>query len=307
MNGKQKMYDVLVVGSANADLTVRVGRRPDAGETVLGSDLVESPGGKGANQAAAAARLGTRTALLAKVGDDAYGELVLAGQRASGAEVRHVVVEEGARTGTAMIVVGADGDNSIVVSPGANARLSPADVRASREVIAGSAVVSLQLEIPEETVREAVRVARETATRVVLNPSPAPAGDLDPELLEAADPLVVNEHEARRISGLPRAEAREWITALRKSGARSVVVTLGGQGALVLDAADDEPAPVPGVSAEVVDTTGAGDAFTGALAGRLATGASLLEAARFAVRVGAAAVTRNGAQPSYPTLSELPG
>ncbi|MFI1797555.1 ribokinase [Streptomyces sp. NPDC020379] len=301
------MYDVLVVGSANADLTVRVGRRPDAGETVPGSDLVESPGGKGANQAAAAARLGTRTALLAKVGDDAYGELVLAGQRASGAEVRHVVVEEGARTGTAMIVVGADGDNSIVVSPGANARLSPADVRASREVIAGSAVVSLQLEIPEETVREAVRVARETSTRVVLNPSPVPAGELDPELLEAADPLVVNEHEARRISGLHRAEAREWITALRKSGARSVVVTLGGRGALVLDAADDEPVPVPGVSAEVVDTTGAGDAFTGALAGRLATGASLLEAARFAVRVGAAAVTKDGAQPSYPTLSELPG
>ncbi|MGW2365265.1 ribokinase [Streptomyces sp. NPDC001667] len=301
------MYDVLVVGSANADLTVRVGRRPDAGETVLGSDLVESPGGKGANQAAAAARLGTRTALLAKVGDDAYGELVLAGQRASGAEVRHVVVEKGARTGTAMIIVGADGDNSIVVSPGANAHLSPADVRASREVIAGSAVVSLQLEIPEETVREAVRVARETATRVVLNPSPPPAGDLDPELFEAADPLVVNEHEARRISELHCAGAREWITGLRRMGARSVVVTLGGRGALVLDATDDEPAVVPGVPAEVVDTTGAGDAFTGALAGQLATGASLLEAARFAVRVGAAAVSKSGAQPSYPTRAELPG
>ncbi|MFF4528900.1 ribokinase [Streptomyces sp. NPDC001407] len=301
------MYDVLVVGSANADLTVRVGRRPDAGETVLGSDLVESPGGKGANQAAAAARLGTRTALLAKVGDDAYGELVLAGQRASGAEVRHVVVEKGARTGTAMIIVGADGDNSIVVSPGANAHLSPADVRASREVIAGSAVVSLQLEIPEETVREAVRVARETATRVVLNPSPPPAGDLDPELFEAADPLVVNEHEARRISKLHCAGAREWITGLRRMGARSVVVTLGGRGALVLDATDDEPAVVPGVPAEVVDTTGAGDAFTGALAGQLATGASLLEAARFAVRVGAAAVSKSGAQPSYPTRAELPG
>ncbi|MEV8477222.1 ribokinase [Streptomyces sp. NPDC051173] len=309
MNGKnaKKTYDVLVVGSANADLTVRVGRRPDAGETVLGSDLVESPGGKGANQAAAAARLGIRTALLAKVGDDAYGELVLAGQRASGAEVRHVVVEKGARTGTAMIVVGADGDNSIVVSPGANAHLSPADVRASREVIADSAVVSLQLEIPGETVREAVRVAAETATRVVFNPSPAPAGDLDPELLAAADPLVVNEHEARLISGLRQAEAHEWAGELRKLGARSVVVTLGGRGALVLDAGDDESVPVPGVPAEVVDTTGAGDAFTGALAGRLAAGDSLLEAARFAVRVGAAAVARSGAQPSYPTLSELPG
>ncbi|GHG48170.1 ribokinase [Streptomyces griseocarneus] len=298
------MYDVLVVGSANADLTVRVDRRPGAGETVLGTDLVESAGGKGANQAAAAARLGARTALLARVGDDAFGRLLLDAQRDAGTELRHVLVEKGARTGTAMIVVGPDGDNSIVVSPGANAALSPADVTAAREVIAASAVLSLQLEVPPETVRAAVAVAAETGTRVVLNPSPAP-GTLDPALLAAADPLVVNEHEARRLSALPDGDPARWAAALRDRGARSVVVTLGGAGALALDADAAEPVAVPGVEVEVVDTTGAGDAFTGALAARLADGAPLTEAARFAVRVGAASVTREGAQPSYPTAAEL--
>ncbi|WP_116216070.1 ribokinase [Streptomyces olivoreticuli] len=299
------MYDVLVVGSANADLTVRVDRRPGAGETALGTDLVESAGGKGANQAAAAARLGVRTALLAKVGDDAHGELLLAAQRAAGTELRYVLVEKGARTGTAMIVVDPDGDNSIVVSPGANALLSPAEVAASREVIAASAVVSLQLEIPYGTVREVVRVARETGTRVVLNPSPAPE-ELDPELLAAADPLIVNKHEGRRLTQLHCGGPAEWARALRTAGARSVVITLGERGALVLEAGAAEPVRLPGIEVEAVDTTGAGDAFTGALAGRLAAGASLVEAARFAVRVGAAAVTKPGAQPSYPTLSELP-
>ncbi|MBB5118687.1 ribokinase [Streptomyces eurocidicus] len=323
MSERENVYDVLVVGSANADLTVRVDRRPVAGETVLGTDLVESAGGKGANQAAAAARLGARTALLAKVGDDAFGELLLDGQRAAGTDVRHVRVEKGARTGTAMIVVGPDGDNTIVVSPGANARLSPADVAEAREAVAASAVVSLQLEIPPETVRAAVAVARETGARVVLNPSPAPS-ELAPGLLAAADPLVVNEHEARQLSGLAGGGPEDWARALRERGARSVVVTLGGDGALVLDAgpaagrttasgagpgagpATDEAVRVPGVRVEAVDTTGAGDAFTGALAARLARGASLAGAARYAVRVGAASVTRPGAQPSYPTEEELP-
>ncbi|MEV4443301.1 ribokinase [Streptomyces sp. NPDC049577] len=296
------MYDVLVVGSANADLTVRVGRRPGAGETVLGTDLVESAGGKGANQAAAAARLGARTALLARVGDDAYGRLQLDAQRDAGTDVRHVLVERGARTGTAMIVVGPDGDNSIVVSPGANARLSPADVTAAREVLAGSAVVSLQLEIPPETVRAAVTVAGEVGARVVLNPSPVPES-LAPELLSAADPLVVNEHEARLLSGRADGGPAEWAAALRARGARSVVVTLGAAGALV--AVGEDVTEVPGVAVEAVDTTGAGDAFTGALSARLAAGTPLAEAARFAVRVAAVSVTRHGAQPSYPAAAEV--
>ncbi|MFI8939875.1 ribokinase [Streptomyces syringium] len=300
-----RTYDVLVIGSANADLTVRVDRRPGAGETVHGTDLVESAGGKGANQAAAAARLGARTALLARIGDDAYGELLLTAQREAGTEVRHVLVEAGARTGTALIVVGPDGDNSIVVSPGANDRLTPEDVTSARETVAASAVLSLQLEIPLATVRAAVAVARETGTRVVLNPSPTP-DRLEPELLAAADPLVVNEHEARQLSGLTDGIPAEWARALRNRGARSVVVTLGGDGALALDHADAEPVTVPGTAVKAVDTTGAGDAFTGALAVRLAAGTPLAAAARFAVRVGAASVTKAGAQPSYPTLAELP-
>ncbi|WP_030023105.1 ribokinase [Streptomyces monomycini] len=298
------MYDVLVVGSANADLTVRVARRPGAGETVHGSDLVESAGGKGANQAAAAARLGGRVGLLARVGDDAYGELLLDAQRAAGTDVAHVIVESGARTGTAMIIVGPDGDNSIVVSPGANAALTPEDVAAARDVIAASAAVSLQLEVPMETVRATAATATETGTRVVLNPSPTP-DSLDPELLAAADPLVVNEHEAQQLAGRGEGTPENWAQALREQGARSVVVTLGGDGALVVDG-EGGTGRVPGVKVEAVDTTGAGDAFTGALATRLAHGDSLTDAARFAVRVGAAAVTKPGAQPSYPTLDELP-
>lgn len=297
------MYDVLVVGSANADLTVRVERRPGAGETVLGTDLVESAGGKGANQAAAAARIGGRTALLARVGGDAFGEMLLAAQRAAGTDVAPVIVDDAARSGTAMIIVDPDGDNSIVVSPGANAALSPGDVAAAQETIAAASVVSLQLEIPMESVRAAAAAAERAGTRVVLNPSPAPEVALAPELLAVADPLVVNEHEARQLSGRADGSPAEWAQALREQGARSVVITLGGDGALVLDASGSED--IPGVRVKAVDTTGAGDAFTGALATRLARGDALPEAARFAVRVGAAAVTKPGAQPSYPTLAEL--
>ncbi|KPC58798.1 ribokinase [Streptomyces chattanoogensis] len=300
---ERHMYDVLVVGSANADLTVRVERRPGAGETVLGTDLMESAGGKGANQAAAAARLGGRTALLARVGGDAFGELLLSAQRDAGTDVAPVIVDEAARTGTAMIIVSPDGDNSIVVSPGANAALTPADVAAAADVIAASSVVSLQLEIPMESVRAAAAAAEDAGTRVVLNPSPAPEAPLAPELLAVADPLVVNEHEARQLSGLADGKPGEWAHALRDKGARSVVVTLGGEGALVLDASG--VTEVAGVRVKAVDTTGAGDAFTGALATRLARGDALPDAARFAVRVGAAAVTKPGAQPSYPTAAEL--
>ncbi|UKY50039.1 ribokinase [Streptomyces inhibens] len=297
------MYDVLVVGSANADLTVRVERRPGAGETVRGTDLVESAGGKGANQAAAAARIGGRTALLARVGGDAYGELLLGAQREAGTDVTPVIVDGAARTGTAMIIVDPDGDNSIVVSPGANAALTPQDVAGAKDVIAASSVVSLQLEIPMESVRAAATAAEQAGTRVVFNPSPAPEAALAPELLAVADPLVVNEHEARELSGRADGTPAEWAQALRDQGARSVVVTLGGDGALVLDASG--VSEVPGVRVKAVDTTGAGDAFTGALATRLARGDALPEAARFAVRVGAAAVTKPGAQPSYPTRAEL--
>ncbi|MFD9439451.1 ribokinase [Streptomyces sp. NPDC060006] len=293
-------YDLLVVGSANADLVIGVERRPGAGETVLGSDLALHPGGKGANQAVAAARLGARTALLARVGDDAHGRLLLDSQRAAGVDTSGVLVG-GAPTGVALITVDPSGDNSIVVSPGANGRLTPEDVRTAAPLLAASRVVSAQLEIPLETVGEVVQ-GLPSGTRFVLNPSPP--RELPEKVLAACDPLIVNEHEARVVLGADAGGTPEqWAEALLALGPRSVVVTLGEEGALVADASGT--ARVPSVRVDAVDTTGAGDSFTAALAWRLGAGASLAEAAAYAARVGAVAVTREGAQASFPTAEEV--
>ncbi|MEW1720537.1 ribokinase [Streptomyces sp. NPDC093109] len=300
-------YDLLVVGSANADLVIGVERRPGAGETVLGSDLALHPGGKGANQAVAAARLGARTALLARVGDDTHGRLLLDSQRAAGVDTTGVLCG-GAPTGVAVITVDPSGDNSIVVSPGANARLSPADVADAGDRLRAARVVSVQLEIPLETVAEVVRTLA-PGTRFVLNPSPPvelPAG-----ILAACDPLILNEHEVRVVLGrTPEAPGaregdgpEEWARALLALGPRSVVITLGERGALVADAGGTER--VASVRVRAVDTTGAGDAFTAALAWRLSAGEGLADAARYAARVGAAAVTKEGAQASFPTAAEV--
>ncbi|MFD7373165.1 ribokinase [Streptomyces mirabilis] len=293
-------YDLLVVGSANADLVIGVERRPAPGETVLGSDLVVHPGGKGANQAVAAGRLGARTALLARVGDDAHGRLLLDSQRAAGVDTAGVLVG-GAPTGVALITVDPSGDNSIVVSPGANGRLTPEDVRSAGNLLSASRVVSAQLEVPLETVVEVVRNLA-PGSRFVLNPSPPRA--LPAEVLAACDPLIVNEHEARVIVGTDLGDSPEdWASALLALGPRSVVITLGARGALVASA--DGAARVPSVKVETVDTTGAGDAFTAALAWRLGLDEPLAEAAAYAARVGAAAVTRAGAQESFPTAEEV--
>ncbi|WP_329306033.1 ribokinase [Streptomyces sp. NBC_01260] len=295
-------FDLLVVGSANADLVVGVDRRPAPGETVLGSDLAVHPGGKGANQAVAAARLGARTALLARVGDDAHGLLLLESQRSAGVDTTGVLVG-GAPTGVALITVDPSGDNSIVVSPGANARLTPEDIRAAGPLLLAARVVSVQLEIPLDTVAETAR-ALPSGTRLVLNPSPPaplPAG-----VLAACDPLVVNEHEARSILGRDAGTTPEsWAQALTALGPRSVVITLGAGGALAADTRTGDFVRVPSPAVDAVDTTGAGDAFTAALAWRLGLGEELPEAAAFAVRVGAAAVTKEGAQASFPTAEEV--
>ncbi|MFF1702152.1 ribokinase [Streptomyces sp. NPDC058252] len=294
-------YDLLVVGSANADLVIRVERRPAAGETVLGSDLAVHPGGKGANQAVAAGRLGARTALLARVGDDGHGRLLLDSQRAAGVDTVGVLVG-GAPTGIALITVDPSGDNSIVVSPGANGRLTPEDVRAAGSLFHASRVVSAQLEIPLDTVVEVVRNLA-AGSRFVLNPSPP--RPLPAEVLAACDPLIVNEHEARVIVGTALGDFPEdWAAALLALGPRSVVITLGADGALVAERAGAR-VRIPSVKVEAVDTTGAGDAFTAALAWRLGRGASLAEAAAYAARVGAVAVTRPGAQESFPTAEEV--
>ncbi|GAA4241689.1 ribokinase [Actinomadura meridiana] len=305
-------WDVVVVGSANADLVVGVDRRPGPGETVLGSDLATHPGGKGANQAVAVARLGGRAALVGRIGDDGHGALLRDALAADGVDLAQLTTTPGVPTGVAMITVGPDGDNSIVVSPGANARLGPADVAAARDLIAAASVVSLQLEVPLPAVEAAAHAAAGTGGRVVLNlspPAPVPA-----DLLALCDPLVVNEHEAARLldedarpaGHADSADPAGLAAALARTGPRSVVITLGADGVVVTDAAHAAPVRVASPRVKAVDTTGAGDAFTAALCLRLARGDALPDAARYAARAGAAAVRAHGAQSSFPTADELP-
>ncbi|GAB3985198.1 ribokinase [Actinoallomurus acanthiterrae] len=288
-----KTYDVLVVGSVNADLVVRVDRRPAAGETVLGSDLATYPGGKGANQAVAAARLGGRVAFLGRAGTDGQGVFLRDALREDGVDIAHLLTTPGP-SGVALITVDPDGDNSIIVAPGANGRITEDDVTAARPLIADASVVSLQLEIPLEAVLAAALAADDAGARVVVNLSPPT--EVPDELLALCDPLVVNEHEAAFLGASDPA-------GLLARGPRSVVITKGADGAVVAD--DSGVTEVPSPRVDAVDTTGAGDAFTGALAWRLAQGDDLAEAARFAARVGAAAVRVAGAQSSFPRPGDL--
>lgn len=298
---------VVVVGSVNADLLTTVDQHPRPGETVLGRTLDVLPGGKGANQAVAAAQLGAQTTLVGAVGTDQFAEPALAGLRAAGVDLGALTVVEGA-TGVAQVTVSADGENAIVVIPGANAAVDGAVVDAYAELVGGAAVVVVQGEVPRTGVEAA---ARHTRGRLVVNL--APVVDVDREVLLAADPLVVNEHEAalvlaaldaesgtgERGAEVPGADGEQQVVdALLAHGVPSVVLTVGARGALVADRSGTTRVPSPRVDA--VDTTGAGDAFVGALAHRLSEGDELVEAARLAARVGAYAVRGSGAQPSYP-------
>ncbi|WP_436492981.1 ribokinase [Actinokineospora sp. HUAS TT18] len=266
---------VVVLGSANADLVVEVARRPAAGETVLGSDTRIMPGGKGANTAVAAARAGAEVALVAAVGTDDYGTFLLDALREAGVDttgVRRVPTP----TGLAYITLTPDGENSIIVSPGANSRLTAADVD-----LGEAAVLVASLEVPIPVVEHAVALAVREGVRPVVNLSPV--AELSAATIAALDPLVVNEHEAKVLADYSHGD-----------GPRSTVITLGARGALVITADGSEHIPAPQV--EAVDTTGAGDAFTGALAARLADGATLAEATRHAITHAAESVTRHGAQ-----------
>ena len=293
------MPDVLVVGSANVDLVVPVPLRPAAGQTVLGGDLGVHPGGKGANQAVAAARLGARVAFVGRVGDDAHGRLIRESLAVAGVDHAHLRIAA-APTGVALILLTPDGENSIVVSPGANALVGTEDVDVASDALGRPSVLLLQREIDPRVSAHAARRAAEAGARVLL--SLAPAGEVPGDLLRLADPLVVNEHEAADLlaaSGDPEDHAR----GLLRLGARSAVITLGPRGAAV--AAANGVASVPAPPVRPVDTTGAGDAFTGALAWRLSAGDDLVGAAAVAARAAALSVTRSGAQPSFPTAAEL--
>ncbi|MFI2295199.1 ribokinase [Isoptericola sp. NPDC019571] len=295
---------VVVVGSTNADLLVGVTAHPAPGETVLGHGMRVMSGGKGANQAVAAARLGADVAFVGAVGDDEFADAALAGLRSAGVDLTALAVAPGRRTGIAIVTVSDDGENSIVVVPGANGAVDEAMVSAHAGLVAGAASVVLQGEIPRAAIEAAARTAQ---GRLVVNL--APVLDVDEDVLLRADPLVLNEHEARLVAGalgVPAEESEEvLVRGLLARGVRSVVLTLGPRGALV--GQDDDVTAVPAPRVRAVDTTGAGDAFVGALAHGLARGDGLVDAARTAARVGAYAVRSPGAQASYPSAGdELP-
>ena len=292
--------EIVVVGSLNMDLVVAVPHLPAPGDTVVGGDVQRHLGGKGANQAVAAARLGRRTAMVGRVGDDDAGRALVQGLETDGVDVRHGLTADGVASGTALIAVADEGENDIVVSPGANARLSPADVADASDVLRAAAVTLVQLEIPMEAVTAAAEAAGAT---LILNP--APAARLLPDLLERVDVLVPNRLELGAIVGTHAPTTIEEVSELvgRVSGVDRIVTTLGAEGAFVADG--PVRAHVAAVPVRSVDATAAGDAFCAAIADALARGEGLLDATRWATEVAAIAVTRPGAQDSLPRASEI--
>jgi ribokinase len=283
------------------DLIARVERLPNAGETILGTSLTALPGGKGANQAVAAARAGSEVAFVGRVGNDAYATQLLDSLRSAGVSTSHTIVEGRAPTGLAMIEVDAVGENTIVVIPGANSHLTPADVERARSTIASSHVLLLQLEIPHDAVLRAAQIGHEAGTLVMLNP--APARPLDPSLLGIIDVVVPNEDEVARLTGLGApVDAAATSYLVLDMGAKAVVVTLGPRGAVIVTR--EKEIDIPAIPVQPVDSTGAGDAFVGNLARALDAGESLEHAARFASAAAALSVTREGAQPSMPAEAE---
>jgi ribokinase len=293
-------HDLVVVGSANVDLVVPVDALPAPGQTVLGDDHLRAAGGKGANQAVAAARLGRSVAMVGRIGDDDEGRRLLASLSDAGVDVAHVRRTPGVPTGLALITVDRSGENTIAVSPGANARVSAEDVAAAAEVLRAAAVTLVQLEVPLRAVAAAVETA---GGRVVLNP--APAVPLPPDLLAGVDVLVPNRGELGLLAGVDEPVTIDAAVAAvrRLPGEPAVVVTLGSQGALVVDG--DLVEHVPATEVRAIDATGAGDAFCGGLADALSRGLGLLDAARWAAKVAALATTRWGAQPGMPSRAEV--
>ena len=298
------MRNVLVVGSSNTDMIIRVPHIPKPGETILGDAFSMAAGGKGANQAVAAARAGGRVRFIARVGDDLFGRQALDGFAHDGIDVRSVLATPGAASGIALITVDVRGENSISVASGANALLSVADVEAAGDAFAAADIVLLQLESPLETVEAAARAAKGRGIPVILNP--APARDLDDGLLRGVSVLTPNEHEAAMLAGMEvesEQDMREAAARIRARGPRTVVITLGDRG--VYASSEGFEGLVPAFKVVPVDTTAAGDVFNGALAVALAEKRPLPDALRFAQAAAAISVTRPGAQPSAPTRAEI--
>ena len=295
---------VVVVGSFNMDLVVKAGRRPQTGETLMGEEFGMFIGGKGSNQAIAAARLGTDVTMIGRLGADLFGDTLMAAHAEEGICTDYVIRDTEVGTGVASILVDADGDNSIVLVPQANMRLTVADVEQASESIAAADALLLQLEVPIAVSQRAAEIAKSNDATVVLNP--APAQELPDDFLAQVDILTPNEVETESLSGVrvsTATDAERAAKVLLDKGLSAVILTLGERGALLLT--PDLTQQVPAYSVEVVDTTAAGDAFCGALATGLARGENLVDAVAFANAAGALAVTVLGAAPSMPTAAQV--
>ncbi len=297
-------HPVLVVGSSNTDMIIKLDRIPRPGETIIGGEFATAAGGKGANQAVAAARAGGRVTFIGRVGRDMFGEKAVAGFVADGICTDFIVQDAASPSGVALIFVDAKGENSIAVASGANGNLTPANVLKAKRAFQPGGIVVLQLETPLNTVQAAADRALAAGMRVILNPAPARA--LPNKLLSRLYLLTPNESEAELLTGITvqdNASASQAARALLKRGVRNVIVTLGARGALA--AGEEGEGFIPAFKVKPVDTTAAGDVFNGALAAGLAEGKSLLDAARFGAAAAAVSVTRLGAQTSAPTRAEI--
>ncbi|WP_412460257.1 ribokinase [Pseudomonas sp. SC11] len=296
---------VVVVGSLNMDLVARAERLPRGGETLAGDSFFTAPGGKGANQAVAAARLGASVAMIGNVGDDAYGQQLRQALQDEGVDCQAVAICEGVSSGLALIVVDAASQNAIVIIAGGNGQLTAESVERFDALLQQAEVVVCQLEVPPATVAWTLARGRELGKTVILNPAPT-SGQLPTDWFAHIDYLIPNESEAEALTGLPVTDldsARRAAERLREWGAGKVIVTLGAQGALFVSAAGDRHFPANRVNA--VDTTAAGDTFVGGFAAGLACGLEEGEAIVRGQRAAALSVTRVGAQPSIPHLAEL--
>ena len=296
---------IAVVGSLNMDLVIRAEHIPEPGETILGSDFQTIPGGKGANQAVAAARLGAEVSMVGRLGNDSFADILLDNLAAYGIATSHVIKDALAPSGVALIVVDQAGENSIVVASGANMQVSEADVEAAQAVIAGADVLILQLEIPLPAVQRAARIAADHAVPVLLNP--APARELPVELLPLVNVMIPNETETALLTGQrtdSEAGLEEATLKLLQQGVGAVVITLGKKGAYI--AGQEQKGQFSrAFSINPVDTTAAGDAFVAGLAVHLAEGHSLEQAVTWGNAAGALAALRFGAQTSAPSREEV--